>query len=62
MKAINLPYAGLIGIFTALGAIIGVTQSNRIVKVTGRQSVIVFFLALTIAVAFVALPIKYLMQ
>ena len=36
MGILNFPYAIFLGIFTFLGSFIGITQVNRIVKITGR--------------------------
>ncbi|TNV78400.1 hypothetical protein FGO68_gene12330 [Halteria grandinella] len=37
-------------------------QVNRLVKITGKQSIIVFTLALVLGISFIALPLKYLIQ
>ncbi len=33
---INIPYAAVLGVFALVGSYIGITQVNRIVKITGR--------------------------
>lgn len=58
---LNLEYALVLGIFTFMGSYLGITQVNRLVKITGRQSIIVFTLALVLGISFIALPLKYLL-
>lgn len=60
MGLLNLEYAALIGGFVALGSAIGLTQVNKIVKVTGRQSVIVMVLTGVLFISFFCLPLKYI--
>jgi uncharacterized membrane protein YfcA len=61
MGILNFQYAFILGIFTFTGSYLGITQVNRLVKITGRQSIIVFMTALVLAIAFVALPLKYIL-
>ncbi|TNV71785.1 hypothetical protein FGO68_gene6593 [Halteria grandinella] len=62
MGILNYQYALIGGIFTFTGSYLGLTQVNRIVKITGKQSIIVFTLALVLGISFIALPLKYLIQ
>ena len=61
MGTMNCPYAAYIGFFTLVAAYIGITQVNRIVKITGRQSIIVSILAVVLVISCLSLPLKYLL-
>ena len=61
MGVLNIPYAIAIGVFQIGASYLGVTQVNRIIKITGRQSVIVISLAIVLFIAFISLPLKYLL-
>ena len=62
MGIMNIPYAVYLGLIQLLGAYLGVTQVNRIVKLTGRESVIVIILTLVLFIALLSLPVKYLLK
>ena len=61
MGILNIEYALFLGVFTLIGSVIGLTQVNRIVKLTGRQSVIVVALALVLITSLVMIPVRYLL-
>jgi uncharacterized membrane protein YfcA len=60
MGILNIPYAVYLGLIQLVAAYLGVTQVNRIVKLTGRQSVIVMILTFVLFIALISLPVKYL--
>jgi uncharacterized membrane protein YfcA len=60
MGILNIPYAAYLGLIQLVAAYLGVTQVNRIVKLTGRQSVIVMILTFVLFIALISLPVKYL--
>jgi hypothetical protein len=62
MGTLNYPYVICIGVFQVLASYLGVTQVNRLVKITGRQSIIVIVLAFVLFISFISLPIKYLIK
>jgi uncharacterized membrane protein YfcA len=62
MGIMNIPYAVYLGLIQLLGAYLGVTQVNRIVKLTGRESVIVIILTFVLFIALLSLPVKYLLK
>ena len=47
------------GLLIFLSALIGLTYVNRLVKATGRQSIIVFIVSFVLFISFVILPFKY---
>jgi hypothetical protein len=57
---LNYEYTIIVNFFVIVGSVIGLTQINRIVKLTGRQSYIVFILSLVLGLALVTIPIKYI--
>jgi uncharacterized membrane protein YfcA len=59
MGILNYDYALFIGMFVAVGSVTGITQVKRIVKATGRQSVIVITLAFVLFLSFAFLPLKF---
>ena len=61
MGVLNIPYCLAQGGFQIIASYIGVTQVNRIIKLTGRQSIIVISLAVVLFIAFFSLPIKYIL-
>ena len=61
MGVLNIEYSLFLGIFVCISAFIGLTQVNRIVKITGRQSIIVITLSIVLFVAFFSLPAKYIL-
>ena len=60
MGILNIPYAIVLGVFILIASYIGLTQVNRIIKLTGRQSIIVIALAFVLFMSFIMLPIRYL--
>ena len=60
MGILNIPYAIVLGVFILIASYIGLTQVNRIIKLTGRQSIIVIALAFVLFTSFIMLPIRYL--
>ena len=56
---LNFDYFLLLSGFIFLSALIGLTQVNRIVKKTGRQSIIVFIISIVLFASFVIIPLKY---
>jgi len=42
--ALDLTYAVWLGLWCSCGILIGITLVNHLIKMTGRQSMIVFFL------------------
>jgi hypothetical protein len=50
---------GLLSLFVLASALIGLTQVNRLVKKTGRQSIIVLIIAIVLFLSFLILPLKY---
>ena len=60
MNVLNYAYCLYLGSFVFLGSYFGITQVNRIVKLTGRQSVIVISLTVVLIVSMIMLPMKYI--
>lgn len=61
MGVMNIPYAVYLGLIQLVAAYLGVTQVNQIVKLTGRQSVIVIILTFVLLIALISLPVKYIL-
>lgn len=58
---VNIPYCLTLAVVVQIGSVIGITQVNRIVKMTGRPSIIVILLAAILFLSFFLLPIKYVL-
>ena len=52
----------MIGIFIFLSSYLGLIQVARLIKKTGRQSIIIFVMAFVFIVSFLILPVKYLLK
>ncbi|TNV79501.1 hypothetical protein FGO68_gene11049 [Halteria grandinella] len=59
---LNYGYLLFMGIFIFLSALLGLKQVNRLVKKTGRQSIIVFIISFVLFTSFMILPFKYAVQ
>ena len=59
---LNYGYFLVIGTFIFLSSYLGLIQVARIVKKTGRQSIIIFVMAFVFIVSFLILPVKYLLK
>ena len=59
LKVINWPFAIMFGIIQAISTYVGIKYANRIVRLTGRQSILIFLLAGTLLICLVCLPLKY---
>ena len=59
---LNYEYFLMIGTFIFLSSYLGLIQVARIVKKTGRQSIIIFVMAFVFIVSFLILPVKYLLK
>jgi hypothetical protein len=59
---LNYGYFIMIGTFIFLSSYIGLIQVARVVKRTGRQSIIIFVMAFVFIVSFIILPVKYLLK
>jgi uncharacterized membrane protein YfcA len=59
MDVYNFPYALYLGIFVFIGSFSGIYYVNKIIKATGRQSVIIFALAVVLFLSLITLPLKY---
>jgi hypothetical protein len=59
---LNYGYFLMIGTFIFLSSYLGLIQVARIVKKTGRQSIIIFVMAFVFIVSFLILPVKYLLK
>jgi hypothetical protein len=62
MGNINYPFALYLGFFVLAGSLLGITQVNRIIKLTGRQSIIVISLTVVLLLAMISLPLKYIIN
>ena len=62
MGHINYPFALYLGVFVLAGSILGITQVNRIIKLTGRQSIIVISLTVVLLLSMISLPLKYIIN
>jgi hypothetical protein len=60
LGALNWQFFLVVGFFNCISAFAGVTCAGRIVKITGRQSTLIFILTGAILFAAVMLPLKYL--
>jgi uncharacterized membrane protein YfcA len=60
MGVFNYPYALYIGVFVFIGSYMGIRQVNKVIKKTGKQSVIVFALAFVLFMSLITIPLKYL--
>lgn len=58
LGSVNYSYAVLFGAAGLCAAALGITQINKHVKKSGRQSVILVFLLTALTFAFVSIPIK----
>ncbi len=56
---LNFAYTGFLSVFIFVSGLLGLTYVNKLVKYTGRQSVIVFILTFVLFSAFLLLPLKY---
>jgi hypothetical protein len=59
---LNYGYFIMIGTFIFLSSYLGLIQVARVVKRTGRQSIIIFVMAFVFIVSFLILPVKYLLK
>jgi uncharacterized membrane protein YfcA len=59
---LNYGFFMLIGLFIFLSSYLGLIQVAKIVKKTGRQSIIIFVMAFVFIVSFLILPVKYILQ
>jgi hypothetical protein len=59
---LNYGYFIMIGTFIFLSSYLGLIQVARLVKKTGRQSIIIFVMAFVFIVSFLILPVKYLIK
>ena len=62
MGNINYPFALYLGVFVLVGSILGIKQVNRIIKLTGRQSIIVISLTVVLLLSMISLPLKYMID
>lgn len=62
MDVFNFSYALYLGMFVLIGSFIGIHYVNKVIKITGRQSIIVIALAGVLLMSFVTLPLKYLIR
>ena len=62
MDNINYPFALYLGVFVLAGSLLGIKQVNRIVKLTGRQSIIVISLTVVLVLSMITLPLKYIIN
>ncbi len=58
---VNIPYCFFLALIVQIGSVIGITQVNRIVRMTGRPSIIVILLTAILALSCFLLPLKYLL-
>ena len=59
---LNYGFLLLIGTFILLSSYLGLIQVAKLVKKTGRQSIIIFVMAFVFIVSFLILPVKYILQ
>eukprot|EP00347_Sterkiella_histriomuscorum_P014430 403360891 len=59
---LNYSYAYVIGAVVLFTAIIGLSVVERVVKKSGRQSIIVFIISFVLLISFLVLPLKYAIE
>jgi uncharacterized membrane protein YfcA len=59
---LNYSYLAFTGVFILLSAVLGLTSVNKIVKKTGRSSIIIYIISLVLMASLIILPVKYAIQ
>ena len=59
---VNIPYALLLGVIVVIASLVGISQVNRIVAKTGRQSIIIIMLFIILSLSCFLLPFKYILK
>jgi hypothetical protein len=62
LRMLNLDYCLFLGTLIVIASVISLTQVNKLITLTGRQSIIVLILALVLFISFVSLPLKFLIE